>query len=201
MKTPDQKKLRAAVKKLDSSETITLDSVLSFAESALIACDRDGHTSECDTIEIIREEVARLQPLDLSSNHLPNAKDELDIAVKATQEAAERILTCAETVLAADPTANGTYAAGVEMAMLEILEACAFQDISGQHITKAVETLERVDKRITRFAKASGVSDWKGAATDCEAAKSKRQKELILHGPAKGDDGLGQDDIDALLAG
>jgi chemotaxis protein CheZ len=197
----DQKKLRAAVNKLGKRKTITLDDVLSFAKSALIAGGKDTKAHEQCDIEIIREEIARLQPLDLSSNHIPNALDELDIAVTANEEAAERILTCAEKVMSIEASDAEAYKASVNEAMLEILEACAFQDISGQHTSKAVDTLNRVDRRISRFAKASGMRDWVGAASDCEARKSKRQKELILHGPAKDGDGLAQDDIDALLAG
>lgn len=201
MASPDQKKLRTAVKKFSSNKKITLDDVLSFAKLALIACGKDTQSRENDAIDAIREEVARLQSHDLSKNHLPSAKEELDTAVRATEEAASHILACAETVMAVDANNAESYESSVNVAMLEILEACAFQDISGQHMSKVAETLNRIDRRITRFAKTSGVRDWKGEASDCEAHKNKRQKDLILNGPASNDDGLAQDDIDALLAG
>jgi len=199
--SPGQKKLRTAVKMFSSNKKITLDDVLSFAKLALIACGKDTQSRENDAIDAIREEVARLQSLDLSKNHLPSAKEELDTALRATEEAASHILACAETVMAVDASDAESYESSVNVAMLEILEACAFQDISGQHMSKVAETLNRIDRRITRFAKASGVRDWKGEARDCEAHKKKRQKDLILNGPASNDDGLAQDDIDALLAG
>jgi chemotaxis protein CheZ len=84
--------------------------------------------------------------------------------------------------------------------MLAVIEACSFQDITGQRIAKVVEVLEQIEKRVARFAAATRVADADGYASEHEAAIAGRRQRLLLHGPADESAGNGQGDVDFLLA-
>jgi chemotaxis protein CheZ len=114
--------------------------------------------------------------------------------VKHTAEATNRIMGAAETIMCADPT-DPAYADLVNEKVLEIFEACSFQDITGQRIRKVVDTLEHIEERIMRFTEVMGVED---AAAE-ETEKDRRKKEQLLNGPALDGPEVKQDAIDALF--
>ncbi len=80
-----------------------------------------------------------------------------------------------------------------------IFEACSFQDLTGQRISKVVETLEHIEARVSRFAAAIGAKDDPKGNTKEEEKRKKRKEDLLLNGPAKTGEGVSQDDVDALL--
>ena len=82
---------------------------------------------------------------------------------------------------------------------MEIFEACSFQDLTGQRISKVIETLEHIETRVSRFASAIGAEDNDLPATAKEEKRKKRKKDLILNGPAQEGQGVSQDAVDALL--
>ena len=84
---------------------------------------------------------------------------------------------------------------------MAIFEACAFQDITGQRISKARENLNSIESRVSRFAEAVSVADSDAPASAEEAEREKRKKDLILNGPAANGEGVDQSEIDSILAG
>jgi len=152
-----------------------------------------------DYIGTAKNEIGRLQAGDLSDNYIPSAGEELDAIVAATENATNTIMEAAENIMEADPSNSEAYQGVVNDAVMEIFEACSFQDITGQRITKIVETLQHIDDRVSRFASALGASDVGGHVSQEASEREQRKQDLLLNGPQGVDEAVSQDDIDALL--
>ncbi|GGE40391.1 hypothetical protein GCM10011367_13570 [Marinicauda pacifica] len=156
-----------------------------------------------------REEISKLRPNDIKEQRIPVAGAELEAVVTDTEKATETIMSEAETILGLDAEADpAAYKERVDAAMMTIIEACSFQDLAGQRVSKVVTSLKHVEKRVTRFAQSMGVHD--ADADEDEKSEAERKRELHLNGPAIGGPekkqnevdnimDLGQDDIDALF--
>lgn len=133
---------------------------------------------------------------------IADAENELSMVVKATEDATHRIMESAEAIMTSDPTDAANYHLLVEKNIMEIFEACSFQDITGQRINRVVETLEFVDFRIHKIAGMLGIEQEFGKRDFDEDAfheKRKRKDDLILHGPQEAGTGVSQDDIDNMF--
>lgn len=146
-------------------------------------------------IQRTRLEISNLRPNDLSEDRIPGAGAELHAVVQHTAEATNLIMAVAEDVMAADTSDPAAYQAFVSDKMMEIFEACTFQDITGQRIKKVVDTLTHIEQRLERFASVMGVED----AELEETLEDKRKRENLLNGPALNGPEVAQDDIDALF--
>src|SRR5690606_35956743 len=91
-----------------------------------------------------------------------------------------------------------TYRQQVENSILRIFEACSFQDITGQRISKVVETLEFIEQRANALKTILGVDPDRDAPP---AEPEPDEDRALLRGPALEGEGIDQDAVDALLAG
>jgi chemotaxis protein CheZ len=145
----------------------------------------------------MRQEIAALGVNELKDARLPGAGQELDEIVRATENATNSIMACAEELLAADAS-DPAFADNVQDVATRIFEACAFQDLTGQRIAKVVETLRVIESRVARFASAVRLPD-EAPVTGDEAARAACRRDLILNGPQAKGVAIEQDAIDALL--
>src|SRR5215471_7104161 len=134
-------------------------------------------------IEAMRHEIGALQVNDLKNSRIPSAGEELGAIVKATEQATNTIMECAETLMGADASDPAAYKALVDEKMMIIFEACSFQDITGQRVSKVVETLQHIEERVARFAEVMHAKDLDGFLTDAERARQERKQKLLLNGP------------------
>lgn len=139
---------------------------------------------------VISDKVGQLRPHQLRREHLPQALEELQEIRRATEQSVDLIMGKAEVLM--EQEANMDDA-------VSILEACSFQDLVGQRISKVTELLKSLEMRFEGLLNEIGVEDNFDAVDDDELDAERRRKELILHGPQSGDEGVSQDDIDALL--
>lgn len=172
---------------------------LGAAEPALAQALAQALAEALAALSAAREEIARLAPNRLGGERLPEAGRELDLVMRSTEEAADIIMASAEAVLAFEAMQPDAYRAEVEGEMIRIMEACAFQDLTGQRIAKVAETLRLVEERVCAVADALAVSP--GEESEAESAAEQRRRELILNGPAAPDAAMAQDEIDRILAG
>lgn len=142
-----------------------------------------------------RQEIAALRPNDIREERLPSAGAELEAIVRHTESATHTIMAAAEAIMAADPSDPVAYQDLVNEKVLDIFQACSFQDITGQRVQKIVDTLRHIESRVARFAQVMGVEDAPCEASDAE----KRRKNLLLNGPALNGPEVAQDQIDALF--
>jgi chemotaxis protein CheZ len=151
-------------------------------------------------IESMRQEIGALQVNDLKNTRIPSAGQELGEIVRATEEATNTIMECAESLLGEDASDPVAFKALVDEKMMLIFEACSFQDITGQRIAKVVETLQHIEIRVARFADVMRAKDLDGFLNEQERARAERKRLLMIHGPQLEGEGNAQTEIDELLA-
>ena len=170
----------------------TLSGDLSGQETSLLAeVEELGRTIAC-----AKAEIAALRFDDITDNHIPFATDELDAIVEHTATATNTILTCCEALDSVAAALSGEPAAKLQDVTTQIYEACGFQDITGQRITKVVATLKTIESKVAYIVKTFGSSPAdESAATPGEAGDSE-----LLNGPQHPAVAMDQSDIDKLLA-
>jgi chemotaxis protein CheZ len=147
----------------------------------------------------LKSEIGALKVTELTGDRLPMANQELGRVVNATASATNAIMSAAEDLLALEAPTQEAYRQEVEARALAILEACSFQDLTGQRIAKVVEALGQLEKRLERFASAVQVRE--SETTDPEEASRQARKDaLLLNGPQGEGEGVLQDEIDKLFA-
>jgi chemotaxis protein CheZ len=162
-----------------------------------------GELSEiAEFITKARDEIRALRPNDLRRECIPSAGAELDAIVKDTETATNSIMSAAEAMLACGETDLEAYKLFVAEQAMAIFEACGFQDITGQRVTKVVNVLSEIEVRIASLASNLGVGDpveeMDGGAVE-ETAAQRRRREQILNGPAIDGPVTSQDSIDAMF--
>ena len=150
-------------------------------------------------ISTARAEIAALKVDDITVSHIPSATDELDAIVAHTAGATDSILEVCETLDRVAAGLSGEQAAALQDATTRIYEACSFQDITGQRITKVVATLKTIDAKVAHMVAAFGGGD--SAATAAPPASEPASEHArLLHGPQLPANAMDQTDIDKLLA-
>jgi len=142
-----------------------------------------------------RDEIAALRPNDIRAERLPTAGAELEAIVRNTEVASNQIMAAAEKIMAAPCEDLAAYRKQVEENVLEIFQACSFQDLTGQRVRKIVDSLNHIEERVARFSQVMGVEDAPLPTDEKEA----RRKDLLLNGPALDGPTTPQDAIDALF--
>ncbi len=154
------------------------------------------HTDCRDLVGFIvsaRSEISQIKPNDLTQEKLPRAGKELDAIVMATESATDQIMTAAEKIMAA----RVTEADVVNDACMEIFEACSFQDITGQRISKVVSTLEYIEDYLHKLTKAWG---HEGGALSESPVDAREGDAALLNGPALEGEGVDQSYVDDMFA-
>ncbi len=145
------------------------------------------------TIAAAKAEIAALKFDDITASHIPSATDELDAIVAHTAAATDAILESCETLDKVGAEVSGTTQRQLQDATTRIYEACSFQDITGQRITKVVAALKAIDKKVTNIVAAFG--DHSHYASEVVP-----QQPELLNGPQLPACAMDQGDIDKLLA-
>ncbi len=154
----------------------------------------DGVEELGRAIASAKAEIAALRVGDITASHIPSATDELDAIVAHTAAATHQILEACETLDGVGSALTGDAASRLQDATTQIYEACSFQDITGQRITKVVSTLKAIEAKIAQMVMTFGAARHSRAegAVDGEGA--------LLNGPQLPAAAMGQSDIDELLA-
>ena len=142
-----------------------------------------------------REEVSTLRPEGPGTDFLSSTTDELEEILTETARAANEIMSAAEAIEAVSNKADPEMAATLLDAVTKIYEASAFQDITGQRITKVVRALQHIEGRIVALVQACGGD----ARPDPAPAQEEDDDEKLLNGPQLGRNANTQDDIDRLF--
>jgi chemotaxis protein CheZ len=147
-----------------------------------------------------KAELAQLRPDDIQSRYIASATDELDAIVGATENATNSILDTAETLEALSRELEPDKGQRLSEATTKIFEACNFQDITGQRITKVVRALKHIEERVEALISAFGPEV--AARSDAEAEEPISQTPTdaqLLNGPQMPDKAHDQSAIDALF--
>jgi chemotaxis protein CheZ len=157
-----------------------------------------------------KSEIAALRVDDVTIGQIPLATDELDAIIAHTAAATERILETCETLDQVATELDGpaaaerasASAARLREATTRIYEACGFQDITGQRITKIVAALKVIEAKVARIVATFGERGRPpGRAVAAVAAPADvADPASLLNGPQLPASAMDQTDIDKLLA-
>ncbi len=157
-------------------------------------------------IQRIRKELAAIRKpgVEADDDHFNQMSDQLDAIVETTEEATNTIM---EQMEAIDDLVNKARQEKNSPATQKILdqindrsnvvfEACAFQDLTGQRVTKVVRTIKFIEERVNRLMKAWGAHALAQVAVEAEETDPDKR---LLHGPQRKSQALGQDAVDSLF--
>jgi chemotaxis protein CheZ len=148
-------------------------------------------------ISAAKQEIAALRVDDIKDRDIPFATDELDAIVQHTAGATNAILESCEMLDEVAAVVTGDAAARLQDAVTKIYEACSFQDITGQRITKVVTTLKTIEAKVALIIKTFGVQ---GEVIEMRTASGLSPEAALLNGPQLPSNAMDQSDIDKLLA-
>lgn len=187
---------RKAVAKVVASKPRSKVTVVS-ADSGL----RDGIANLARIMAEARRDLAALQANDMRLRDLPGATDELSAVVAATESATNAILDAVESIEKTAGTMPADAGDAVRVDVTRIYEACNFQDITGQRITKVVSVLKDVDRTVAGLMEAFGIALDPAQASAIVSAprKAKGGEADLLNGPQMPDAAHDQAAIDALF--
>jgi chemotaxis protein CheZ len=147
-------------------------------------------------IDQAKAEIAEVNVDQIRGRDIPSATGELDAIVEHTALATNSILESCETLDKLGSTLNSTEAGILQTAVTQIYEACSFQDITGQRITKIVKALKAIEGKVLEL---SGAHAARGDGGSVPAAPDQAEAGCLLNGPALPQEAMDQDDIDKLL--
>lgn len=183
----------AAVEAVVRAVCSTLHGDLTGNETSLLAeVEELGRT-----IAAAKAEIAALRVDDITASHIPSATDELDAIVAHTATATNCILEVCETLDTISGKMDGPDAVLMIDATSKIYEACSFQDITGQRISKVVMTLKTIDDKIAHILNTFSVGQPPLSPSEIH---NDADPSGLLNGPQLPMAAMGQSEIDRLLA-
>jgi len=144
--------------------------------------------------------IAEISLGEIRGSHIPVAAGELDAIAQHTAIATNSILECCETLDDLATSLTPDQAGIAKAATTKIYEACSFQDITGQRITKVVRALQAIEAKIAELSGAYGLSKPSDAtAVATLPVVLSTDPARLLNGPGRAGEAMGQSEIDKLL--
>jgi chemotaxis protein CheZ len=147
-----------------------------------------------DHIRLTRSEIGALKSGGGNAQVFSTTTDELEEIVTETARATNRIMDAAECVEKVAATLEAGPAGTLMDAVTSIYEASAFQDITGQRITKIVRALQTLEEKLASLTSAFGPLE------EAQPAAKPEGDAALLNGPQLEKSASSQTDIDALFA-
>jgi len=177
--------ISSVIDKVDQNQQVSLNTIMVQLRDLLLV------------IEEMRHEVGTLSPQEIKGKHIAGATDELDAIVDATSEATSTIMDSCEKIQDKAAEVGGEDADAINANIMDIYEACSFQDVTGQRISKVVKTFRTIEEKVDHLVTVLGIKT-KDYVDDGE--DDREGDERFLNGPSLPPDAISQDDIDKLLA-
>ncbi len=207
-----QKEIRTAydaAQKPLSPETVAaiVRQVIQSLEGDISAADLKFYAELEELARFIRQakhDIAAIKPKDISTSYIPSATDELDAVVGATEDATNKIMDVCDEISSVAEGCTPENKEKLVACTTKIFEACNFQDLTGQRITKVVETLKHIDSRVEALVKAMGdeIHRADGSVGHLPSHVHAADPEKgLMNGPQLPQNAASQDDIDRLLSG
>jgi chemotaxis protein CheZ len=148
-----------------------------------------------------REDLLFVRPSAIQDEHIPNATGELDEIVKSTEVATSSIMDACEVLEGVADKQDDAVQSTMTAEITKIYEACSFQDLTGQRVSKIVKSLVLIDEKVTHMldvigARIPDIDDIVEDKPECDVDEG----EALMNGPQGSDQAISQDEIDKLLA-
>jgi chemotaxis protein CheZ len=155
-----------------------------------------------------KQEIATLHVTGFRGENMSRMTHELDAVVAGTEQATQTILNMVEDIdqfattmiETAQNEADGSLGRAIQDRVVKVFEACNFQDITGQRISKVVNTWKFIENHVAQMMEIWGGTDaFKEFIPD--APPEREGDAALLNGPKLAHDAghASQDDIDALF--
>jgi len=161
-----------------------------------------------DAINRTKREIAVLHGKSFDGQEMAKVNGELGAVVGGTEHATQQILEAAEAIDQASsalskvnsPEQQKILSEEIQERVISIFEACNFQDLTGQRITKVMATMRFIEQHINAMMEIWGGVDAIRAHAP-PIVDTREGDAKLLNGPKlDGDVGhASQDDIDALF--
>ncbi|WP_247875744.1 hypothetical protein [Azospirillum sp. TSH100] len=159
-------------------------------------------------IKATKVEMAAIRHPLAGDDKFQQASQELGAVVAATEAATNTIMACAEELEEVVSELKSSLPEGYHNdrvndmvdVIVRIYEACNFQDLTGQRITKVVRAMSFIEERVDAMMSLWNKREFE--AMPLPPSVTKKDENLDLHGPAEAtpDSGnISQADIDALF--
>ncbi len=156
-------------------------------------------------IQRVREEIAAINQPAAPGLHFNSMSEQLDAIVKATEEATHTIMEAMEKNDDIVTKLRENITDEEQLALLDqistngndVFEACSFQDITGQRVTKVVKSVTYVEDRVNALIEVWGKEEID--RIEVKPEEEKTEDEELLHGPALEGEGITQAEIDKLF--
>jgi chemotaxis protein CheZ len=146
-------------------------------------------------VDSTKKDIADLRSTEGAGNSFSTAAVELEEIVAEASKATHAIMNAAEVVEQVGAALDKEAAAKLNDAVTSIYEACAFQDITGQRISKVVNAMQSIETKVVGLARACG-----GAVeTQTIEKKPVSDESKLLNGPQLAVNAKSQDEIDKLF--
>ncbi len=157
-------------------------------------------------ISTVKAEISEIRAEKINDEYVPTASDELSAIIGATEEATNSIFEAVELIEELSQEMAPEIAERVAAAVTNIYEACGFQDITGQRISKVVNALQSIEEKVQDLLIAFGEEAGEArrerkVEPEVESAKpAEPDDSSLMNGPQMPDKANSQAEIDALLA-
>lgn len=157
-------------------------------------------------IQRIRRELASIRtPGHEDADHFAKMSDQLDAIVESTEEATNSIMSNAEEIEDMVGKVKARVADAEAHALLDqvservnaMFEACSFQDLTGQRVTKVVRSLKFVEERVNTLIRMWGREELAKVVVDIQETDPDKS---LLNGPQRKGEGVTQADVDQMFS-
>ncbi len=156
----------------------------------------------------LREEIAGIAREQDDQTAFDGMADRLDAIVDSTADATDSILTAMEGIDEAveklrahpEPAEIDALCDKISEKSMAAMEACSFQDLTGQRINRVVGSLKFVEQRVNSMAEICGRDEILDLGKDMEGAPEQVDGGVVLDGPQRAEDAISQDEIDNLFS-
>lgn len=175
--------ISSVVNKVGHDEKVSLAAIMTELRDLLLV------------IEETRQDLGMVRPTGITGEDIPCATDELDAIVASTSEATGTIMDCCDVIQEKAGEVGGENATAITDEVMKIFEACSFQDITGQRVSKVVKTFRNIEEKIDKLVSVLGVN-----VSTVKGEDTRQGDDALMNGPQLSGQGVSQDDIDKIMA-
>lgn len=156
-------------------------------------------------IQRVRIEIAALNRDADGVDKFATMGEQLDAIVESTQDATDVIMDSLEKNGEVVGKLKEVTSDKDQIALLDqvldnnnaVFEACAFQDLTGQRVTKIIKSVTYVEDRVNTLMEIWGKKELEKIKIESDVELTEDEK--ILHGPQLKADAISQEEIDKLF--
>jgi chemotaxis protein CheZ len=159
-------------------------------------------------ISRMRQEVAMVSKRSEERTHFETVSQHLEEIIGSTEDATNTILENVESINELTEKIRLSGAMGkvpllcnqIDERATNAIEACTFQDITGQRVSRIIKSLDFVEQRVNAMIELMGRSDIESLGITLPDSDQRHGDDALLNGPQLPGEEISQDEIDKLFA-